>query len=79
MTLAQGPSSPAQSAAVCIASLLTVQHAVYAPRGLSLNLANLLPWLFTLPIPLAVVIASAGTISHMLAKFDAVSVVEGRS
>jgi hypothetical protein len=65
-------------AAVCIAGLLAVQDAVYAPRGLSLNLANLMPWLFTLPIPLAVVAVSTGTISRMLRKLDPVSTIEGR-
>jgi ABC-type antimicrobial peptide transport system permease subunit len=65
-------------AVVCIAGLLAVQDAVYAPRGLSLNLANLMPWLFTLPIPLAVVAVSTGTISRMLRKLDPVSTIEGR-
>jgi len=66
-------------ATVCIAGLLAVQDAVYAPRGLSLNLANLMPWLFTLPIPLAVVAVSAGTIAWMLSKLDPVSIVGRRS
>jgi ABC-type lipoprotein release transport system permease subunit len=66
-------------AAVCIAGLLAVQDAVYAPRGLSLNLTNLVPWLFTLPIPLAVVAVSTGTISHMLRKLDPVSTIERRA
>jgi hypothetical protein len=65
-------------ATVCMAGLLFVQGAIYTPRGLSLNLANLMPWLFTLPIPLVVVAVSTGTISHMLSKLDPVSVVERR-
>jgi ABC-type lipoprotein release transport system permease subunit len=65
-------------ALVCVAGLLAVQSAVYAPRGLSLNLANLTPWLFTLPIPLAVVAVSSGTIGHMLRKLDPVATIEGR-
>jgi ABC-type lipoprotein release transport system permease subunit len=64
---------------VCIGALLAVQGAVYAPRGLNLNLANLMPWLFTLPIPLAVVAVSTGTISHMLRKLDPVAIVERRA
>jgi ABC-type lipoprotein release transport system permease subunit len=66
-------------AAVCIVALLAVQNAVYGPRGLSLNLANLMPWLFTLPIPLAVVAASAGTIAWTLSKLDPVSIIERRA
>jgi hypothetical protein len=65
-------------AAVCIAGLLAAQDAIYAPRGLSLDLGNLTPWLFTLPIPLAVVAASTGLVTRMLRKLDAVSIVERR-
>ena len=65
-------------AAVCVVSLIYAQAKVYAPMGLSLNLFNLSPWLFTLPIPLAVVAASAGTITRMLTQLDPVSIVERR-
>ena len=66
------------SAVVYGISMICAQLIVYAPKGLSLNLFNPIPWLFTLPIPLAVVIASTGTISHMLRKLDPVSVIERR-
>jgi ABC-type antimicrobial peptide transport system permease subunit len=66
-------------AALCLVSLLYGQANIYAPAGLSLDLANLTPWLFTLPIPMAVVAASTGTISRMLRKLDPVSIVERRS
>jgi ABC-type lipoprotein release transport system permease subunit len=66
------------SALVYGIGMICAQLIVYAPKGLSLNLFNPIPWLFTLPIPLAVVIASAGTISHMLSKFDPVTVIEKR-
>jgi ABC-type antimicrobial peptide transport system permease subunit len=65
-------------AAVCIAGLLYFQINVYAPLGTSVDLANPIPWLFTLPIPLAVVAASVGTIGWMLKRLDPVSVIEGR-
>jgi hypothetical protein len=65
-------------AVVCLAGLLILQDAVYAPRGLSLNLANLMPWLLTLPIPLAVVAVSTGTIGRMLRKLDPVATIERR-
>jgi ABC-type lipoprotein release transport system permease subunit len=67
------------SAVVYGISMIGAQLIVYAPKGLSLNLFNPIPWLFTLPIPLAVVIASAGTISHMLVQFDPVSTIERRA
>jgi ABC-type antimicrobial peptide transport system permease subunit len=65
-------------AAVCIAGLVGAQAVIYAPRGLSLDFLNLVPWLFTLPIPLAVVAASAGTIAWMLSRLDPVAIIERR-
>jgi putative ABC transport system permease protein len=66
-------------AAMCLVSLLYSQANIYAPAGLSLDLANLTPWLFTLPIPMAVVATSTGTIARTLARLDPVSIVESRS
>ncbi len=66
-------------AAMCLVGLLYGQANIYAPAGLSLDLSNLTPWLFTLPIPMAVVAASTGTISRMLHKLDPVSIVERRT
>jgi len=65
-------------AAICIAILIFAQAAIYTPLGTSVDLTNPIPWLFTLPIPLAVVAASAGTIAWVLARLDPVSVIEGR-
>jgi ABC-type antimicrobial peptide transport system permease subunit len=65
-------------AALCAAGLVLTQTAIYAPRGLSLDFANPVPWLFTLPIPVAVVAVSTSTIARALAKIDPVSIVEGR-
>jgi ABC-type antimicrobial peptide transport system permease subunit len=65
-------------AATCVIGLIYAQANVYAPVGLNMNLFNLTPWLFTLPIPLAVVAASAGTITRMLTQLDPVSIAERR-
>jgi ABC-type lipoprotein release transport system permease subunit len=65
-------------AACCLALLLGAHAVVYAPKGLTLDLTNIIPWLFTLPIPLAVVVASAGTIAWALSRLDPVSVIERR-
>jgi hypothetical protein len=43
-----------------------------------MDLFNLGPWLFTLPIPLTVLAASTGTIARMLSKLDPVSIIERR-
>jgi hypothetical protein len=56
-----------------------VQFGLYAPRGLSLNFFNPMPWLFTLPIPLAVVAATGGLVARTLSKLDPVSIIERRA
>jgi ABC-type antimicrobial peptide transport system permease subunit len=65
-------------AAICIAGLFCAQATLYTPLGLSLDFGNPTPWLFTLPIPLAVVVASAGTIAWALSRLDPVAVIERR-
>ena len=65
-------------AAVCLVGILIAQSTIYAPLGLNLNLFNPAPWLFTLPIPLAVISVGVGTISRTLSRLDPVSVIERR-
>jgi ABC-type lipoprotein release transport system permease subunit len=65
-------------AAVCMAGLAYVQVALYAPKGLALDWGNPAPWLFTLPMPLAVVAAGAGLVAWMLSRLDPVAVIERR-
>jgi ABC-type lipoprotein release transport system permease subunit len=67
------------SAIVCGLGLAFVQAAVYVPRGLEMNILSPAPWLFTLPLPLAVVAVSTGLVSRMLRKLDPVAVIERRS
>jgi ABC-type lipoprotein release transport system permease subunit len=66
-------------AVVCVTGLILAQVYIYAPKGMSIDFSILTPWLFTLPIPLAVVAASAGVVAWMLSKFDPVSVIERRA
>jgi putative ABC transport system permease protein/lipoprotein-releasing system permease protein len=49
-----------------------------ARAGLQVDFFNLTSWLFTLPIPLAVVVASVGTIAWTLSRLDPVAVIERR-
>ncbi len=65
-------------AVLCGIGLLGMQSLVYAPRGLTLGFFSPTPWLLTLPIPLAVVAASVGTIAWMLSRLDPVSIIERR-
>jgi hypothetical protein len=66
------------SAILCLIGLLYLQFGVFTPLGLRLNLFNLTPWLFTLPIPIAVLAATTGTVARTLSKLDPVSIIERR-
>jgi ABC-type antimicrobial peptide transport system permease subunit len=66
-------------AALCGVGLLCMQSFVYGPRGLTLSFLDPTPWLLTLPIPLAVILASVGTITWALSRLDPVAVIERRS
>jgi ABC-type antimicrobial peptide transport system permease subunit len=65
-------------AAMCGAGLVYMRIVLYAPRGLALNFLNPTPWLFTLPMPLAVVVVSIGLVARMLSRLDPVSIIERR-
>jgi hypothetical protein len=67
------------SVALYAAGLLTMQFGIFVPLGFRLDFFNPVPWLFTLPIPVAVLAASAGTITWMLSRLDPVSIIERRS
>jgi ABC-type lipoprotein release transport system permease subunit len=62
----------------CGVILLYMQQAVYTPAGLRLDFFNLTPWLFTLPIPVAVLAASAVAVAWALYRLDPVAVIERR-
>ncbi len=65
-------------AVICGIGLIYMQTCLFAPKGLSLDFFSPAPWLFTLPIPLAVVAVSTGMIARMLSRLDPVSVIEKR-
>jgi ABC-type antimicrobial peptide transport system permease subunit len=65
-------------ATLCGIGLFGMQCLVYGPRGLTLDFFAPTPWLLTLPIPLAVILASVGTVAWMLSRLDPVAVVERR-
>jgi ABC-type lipoprotein release transport system permease subunit len=67
------------SALICFGGMLYLKFGLYTQLGLRLNLFNPTPWLFTLPIPIAVLAATSGTVSRILAKLDPVSIIERRS
>ena len=67
------------SVALCLVGLLYLQYGAFAPLGLKLDFFNVTPWLFTLPIPVAVLVATGGTTARALSRFDPISIVEDRS
>jgi ABC-type lipoprotein release transport system permease subunit len=66
------------SAVLCLMGLFSLQLGVFEPLGLRVDFLNLTPWLFTLPIPIAVLVVSSGTITRTLRKLDPVSIIEKR-
>ena len=66
-------------AMLCGICLLGMQSLVYGPRGLTVDFFDPAPWLLTLPVPLAVALASVGTIAWMLSRLDPVAIVERRA
>jgi ABC-type lipoprotein release transport system permease subunit len=66
------------SAVLFLIGLLVLQFRVFAPLGLRLDFFNLTPWLFTLPIPVAVLLATTGTVARLLTRLDPVSIIERR-
>jgi putative ABC transport system permease protein len=62
----------------CLLILLILQQGVFNAAGLKLNVFNPAPWLYTLPVPVAVLAISAITIGRMLFRLDPVSIIERR-
>ena len=66
------------SAILFLVGLLYLQFRVFAPLGLRLDFFNFTPWLFTLPIPVAVLAVAADTLAWTLSRLDPVSIIERR-
>jgi len=66
------------SVVLCGIGLVYIQARVFAPKGMTFNLFHPAPWLFTLPLPLAVVAVGVGLVARMLRRLDPVTVIEGR-
>ncbi|MCP4539670.1 MAG: ABC transporter permease [Chloroflexi bacterium] len=66
------------SIGLCLLGMLAFRSIVFVPLGLTLNLINPIPWLFTLPIPIVVLVVTSGTVARTLSKLDPVSIIERR-
>lgn len=59
--------------------LVGVQFGLFVPAGVEFNFFNPLPWLYTLPVPVAVLAVSAGAVGRALSRLDPVALIEGRA
>ena len=66
------------SAIIGVLALLYLRFGVFAPLGLTFDLFNASPWLYTLPIPVVVLAVTSGTTAWTLSKLDPVSIIERR-
>jgi putative ABC transport system permease protein len=58
--------------------LYILKFALFAPKGMSFNIFNPAPWVYTLILPLTVILVSSGLISRTFRKLDPVSIIERR-
>jgi ABC-type lipoprotein release transport system permease subunit len=66
------------SAVIGLMGMLLLRFVLFAPLGLTFDLFNFTPWLYTLPIPVAVLAVTTGTTARTLSNLDAVSIIERR-
>src|SRR5512136_62281 len=57
-------------------TLIWIKTTIYEPGGLDLNLTSLTPLWFTLPIPLLVIALANRSIGRVLARLDAIAIIE---
>ena len=62
----------------CGVILAYLQYGLYAPSGLRIDFFNPTPWLFTLPVPVAVLAVSAVAVGWALSRLDPVAIIERR-
>ncbi len=59
-------------------AMLCLRLALFAPKGLSFDILNIAPWLYTLPIPILVLVVTTGTTTWTLSRLDPMSIIERR-
>lgn len=61
---------------LCLGALLFMKFFLLGPRGMATEFTNPMPWLFTIPVPIMVLIASTAAIAWSLFRLDPVSIIE---
>jgi ABC-type antimicrobial peptide transport system permease subunit len=67
------------SVIIILGGMLYLKLGVFASLGLTFNLLNAGPWLYTIPIPVAVLAVTTGSTARTLSKLDPVTIIERRS
>ena len=65
-------------AIIILIGMLYLRFGVFGSLGLTFNLFSASPWLYTIPIPVAVLAVTTGTTAWTLSKLDPVSIIERR-
>jgi ABC-type lipoprotein release transport system permease subunit len=68
----------AVTALLCVIGLLCLHLSLFGPRGLSFDIFSFTPWLYTLPIPILVLVVTTGTTTWTLSSLDPMSIIERR-
>jgi ABC-type antimicrobial peptide transport system permease subunit len=63
----------------CICIVFFLQQGLFASIGLRLNFFNPTPWMFTLPIPIAVLMVNVVSTLWMFSRLDPISIIERRT
>lgn len=61
-----------------LGGILIIRFVIYNPLGLTFRMFNIIPWLYTLPIPIAVMVVTTATTVRALSGLDPVTVIEKR-
>jgi ABC-type lipoprotein release transport system permease subunit len=67
------------SVIIILGGMLYLRFGVFASLGLTFNLLNASPWLYTIPIPVTVLAVTTGSTARTLSKLDPVTIIERRS
>ena len=59
-------------------AMFGLRLALFAPKGLTFDILSLTPWLYTLPIPILVLVVTTGTTTWTLSRLDPMSIIERR-
>lgn len=63
---------------IALTLMLAMRFFLFEPIGLTFQLFNLTPWIYTLPIPVIVLAITTGTTARTISKLDPITIIERR-